>query len=187
MSQKWRFDPKWRIKIWFFVITLRGSNIFSIFYLHSFGISKMQILWKKSFSKNPRWRLKRFFYSSRHLGFFEKLFFHKICVLQRPNECKKMIEKMMDSLRVTSKNLILIRHFGSNRHFWLIWQDMLLIHVADINKNALYKTERKNTWKFLSYATLHFGRHIGQQTPSWIWQKKIFCEICPTKIQAQII
>jgi hypothetical protein len=33
-------------------------------------------------------------------GFFEKLFFHKICVLLTPNECKKKIEKMLDALRV---------------------------------------------------------------------------------------
>jgi hypothetical protein len=25
----------------------------------------------------------------RHLGFFEELFSHKICVFLRPNECKK--------------------------------------------------------------------------------------------------
>jgi hypothetical protein len=40
MSQKWRFDPKWRIKIIFFVITLRVSNMFSIFFLHSFGVCR---------------------------------------------------------------------------------------------------------------------------------------------------
>jgi hypothetical protein len=45
---------------------------------------------------------------------------------------------------------------------------MLLIHVADKNKNTLQKAERKNIGKFLSYATLNFGRHIGHQTPSWI-------------------
>jgi hypothetical protein len=54
---------------------------------------------------------------SRHLGFFEKLFFHKICVLPTPNECKNKIEKMLDALRVMTKNPILIRHFGSNRYF----------------------------------------------------------------------
>jgi hypothetical protein len=43
--------------------------------LHSFGVTKTQILWKKSFSEiqdggwNDTTRL------SRHLGFFEKLFF----------------------------------------------------------------------------------------------------------------
>jgi hypothetical protein len=37
---------------------------------------------------------------SRHLGFFKKLFFNKICILLRPIECKKKIEKMLDSLRV---------------------------------------------------------------------------------------
>jgi hypothetical protein len=57
------------------------------------------------------------FYASRHLGFFEKLFFHKIYILLTPNEYKKKIEKIFDTHRVMSKNLILIRHFGSNRHF----------------------------------------------------------------------
>jgi hypothetical protein len=33
---------------------------------------------------------------SRHLGFFEKLFFHVSVI---PNECKKKIEKMLDTLR----------------------------------------------------------------------------------------
>jgi hypothetical protein len=32
-------------------------NSESIFFLHLFGVGKTQILWKKSFSKNPRWRL----------------------------------------------------------------------------------------------------------------------------------
>jgi hypothetical protein len=54
---------------------------------------------------------------SRHLEFFGKLFFHKICVFLTPNEYKKKIEKMLDALRDMAKNLILIRHFGSNRHF----------------------------------------------------------------------
>jgi hypothetical protein len=58
---KWRFDPKWRIKIRFFDVTLREYNIFSIFFLHSSGLSKTQILWKKVFSKNPKWRLKLIF------------------------------------------------------------------------------------------------------------------------------
>jgi hypothetical protein len=36
---------------------------------------------------------------SRHFGFFEKLFFHKTCVLVTPNEPNKKIEKMLDTLR----------------------------------------------------------------------------------------
>jgi hypothetical protein len=72
---------------------------------------------KKVFQKIQDGGSNDFFHSSRHLGFFEKLFFHKICVLQRPNKSKKKIEKMLDSLRDTSKNLILIRHFGSNCRF----------------------------------------------------------------------
>jgi hypothetical protein len=97
MSQKWRFGPKWRIKIRFFDITLRVSNIFSIFFLHSLGVGKTQIL------------LNGFFHSSRHLWWLEKLFFHKICVLPTPNERKKKIEKMLDTLRVRGlwkKNLM---------------------------------------------------------------------------------
>jgi hypothetical protein len=136
MSQKWRFDPKWRIKIRFFDVTQRVSNIFSIFFLHSFGVKTTQILWKKSLSKNPRWRLEWKIVLSAILDFW-KTFFHKICVLPAPNECKKKIEKMLDFLRVMTKNLILIRHFGPNRHFWHIWQKMLLIYVADKNTNAL--------------------------------------------------
>jgi hypothetical protein len=57
------------------------------------------------------------FHSSHHLGFFEKLFFHKICVFLTPNECKKKIEKILDALIVMAKIVILIRHFGSNCHF----------------------------------------------------------------------
>jgi hypothetical protein len=75
----------------------------------------LEILWKIQKIQDGGWNEKNRL--SRHLGFFEKKNFHKICVLLRPNECKKKIEKMLDTLRVTSKNLILIRHFGSNRHF----------------------------------------------------------------------
>jgi hypothetical protein len=61
--------------------------------------------------------LKGFFHLSHHLEFFEKLFSTKLASSQpTPNECKKKIKKM-DTLGVMSKNLILIRHFGSNRHF----------------------------------------------------------------------
>jgi hypothetical protein len=35
----------------FFDITLRVSNKFPIFLLHSFGVGKTQILWKKKFVK----------------------------------------------------------------------------------------------------------------------------------------
>jgi hypothetical protein len=51
MSQKWRFDPKWRVKIRFFDVTLRGSNIFSIFFLHSFGFGGAIFAKKKFFKK----------------------------------------------------------------------------------------------------------------------------------------
>jgi hypothetical protein len=96
--------------------TCSGTRIF-------FWTVKKILDWKKSFQP-PSW-------------IFWKTFFHKMCVLLTPNECKKKIGKMLDTLRVTSKNLILIRHFGSNLHFWIIWQKMRLIHVADKNTNAL--------------------------------------------------
>jgi hypothetical protein len=118
MSQKWRFDPKWRIKIRFFGVTLRVSIIFSIFFLHSLGLSKTHTLWKKVFKKIQDGGWNEFFFGAAILDLKKKkLFFHKVCVLLTPNECKKKIEKIMDTLRVTPKNLILIRHFGSNRHF----------------------------------------------------------------------
>jgi hypothetical protein len=50
-------------------------NIFTIFFLHSLGLSKMQILWKKSFSKNPRWRLQHFFSFQQPSWIFWKTFF----------------------------------------------------------------------------------------------------------------
>jgi hypothetical protein len=122
MSQKWWFDPKWRIKIRFFVLTLRESKIFSIFFLHSFGVSKTQILWETKFFKKSKMAAQTIFSVPAILDFLKNFVSHKICVLLRPNESKKKTEKILDTLRVTSKNLILIRHFGSNRNFWLILQ-----------------------------------------------------------------
>jgi hypothetical protein len=57
-----------------------------------------------------------FFHPAAILDFLTNFFSTKFAF----NECKKNIEKLLDTLRVTSKNLILIRHFGSNRHFRLI-------------------------------------------------------------------
>jgi hypothetical protein len=54
---------------------------------------------------------------------------------------QKKIEKMLETLRVLLKNLILIRHFGSHHNFWLIWQMNLSIHVA--GKNT-YKKQKAN-------------------------------------------
>jgi hypothetical protein len=53
MGQKW-FEPKWQIKIRFFEIAQRVSNIFSIFFLHSFGVGGTQILWKKKFLEKSK-------------------------------------------------------------------------------------------------------------------------------------
>jgi hypothetical protein len=72
---------------------------------------------REVFQKIQDGGLNGFFHSTHHLGFFEKPFFHKICVLPTPNENKKKIEKMLDTFRVLLKNLILVSHFGSNPHF----------------------------------------------------------------------
>jgi hypothetical protein len=68
MSRKWRFDPKWRIKIRFFHVTLRVSNIFLIFFLHSLGLSRRTFCGKKVFQKIQDGGFNDFFHSSRHLG-----------------------------------------------------------------------------------------------------------------------
>jgi hypothetical protein len=49
------------------------------------------------------------------LDFFKNFFSKKFALSLRPSKCKK--KNILDTLRVTSKNLILIRHFGLNRHF----------------------------------------------------------------------
>jgi hypothetical protein len=56
--------------------------------------------------KDGGWNEKIHF--SSHLGFFEKLF---------SQNWRHTTTKILDILRVMSKNLVLIRHFGSNRHF----------------------------------------------------------------------
>jgi hypothetical protein len=74
--------------------------------LHSFGVLALvrrKFCEKKVFQKIQDGGLNGVFHSSRHLGFYEKLFFHKICALPTPNECKKKIEKMLNTLRVMSK------------------------------------------------------------------------------------
>jgi hypothetical protein len=61
-------------QIRFFDVTLRVSNIFSIFFMQSLGLSKTQILWKKVFKKiqDGGWIEKNRL--SRHLGFFDNFF-----------------------------------------------------------------------------------------------------------------
>jgi hypothetical protein len=81
------------------------------------GLVRRKFCGKKVFQKiqDGGWKEKTCL--SCHLGFFEKLFFHKICILLTLNECENKIEKMLNALRVMAKKLILIRHFGSNHHF----------------------------------------------------------------------
>jgi hypothetical protein len=66
MSQKWWFDPKWRIKIRFLDVTLRVSIIFSIFFLHSSGIKiRRKFCGKKVFQKIQDGGSKEFFHSKK--------------------------------------------------------------------------------------------------------------------------
>jgi hypothetical protein len=94
MSQKWRFDPKWRIKIRFFDVTMRESKIFSIFFLHSSDLSKTQILWKKVFQKiqDDGWNEKKN-RLGRHLGFFEILFSTKFASYKDLMNAKRRLKK----------------------------------------------------------------------------------------------
>jgi hypothetical protein len=123
-----------------------------------------------------------------HPGYFEKLFSTKFESYQHQMNAKNRLKKCYSQSYVKKSDFDPpFLDWTAIFDLWLIWKNMLLIHVAGKNTYALQQTERKNIGKCLSYATLIFGRHIGHQSPSWIWQKKIFCEICRTKIQAQII
>jgi hypothetical protein len=52
--------------------------------------------------------------------------------------------------------LILIRHFGSSHHFRLIWQNMLLIHVADKKINRIEKSRTQKYWKMPKFCYFEF-------------------------------
>jgi hypothetical protein len=54
------------------------------------------------------------------LDFLQNCVSTKFASLIKPNTCKKKIEEVFDTLKVKLKNRILIRHFGSRHHFWLI-------------------------------------------------------------------
>jgi hypothetical protein len=76
-SQKWWFNPKWRMKIRFFSITLRASNIFQASFCIRLVLVDANFVEKK-ISKNSRWRLQyKKIDFDRRIGFFEKLFVHK--------------------------------------------------------------------------------------------------------------
>jgi hypothetical protein len=183
MSQKWRFDPKWRIKIRFFDLTLRVSNIFAIFVLHSFGVRKTQILWKKSFSKNPRWRLKRFFSLDSPSWIFWKLFLHKICVFL--NAKRRLKEYWIHSelcKKIWFWSAILDRTaiFDSfdNIRSWFMLLTKIQTHCKEYNTNIL-----ENAWVMLlwiSAGILDIRRHLESD------KKLFFGEICSTKIHTQI-
>jgi hypothetical protein len=89
-----------------------GIHFFNL--LFAFSVVKMQNLKEKVFQKFQYGSWNEKISLSRHLGFFGILFFHKIFVLPIPNKCKKKIEKILDTERVLSRKLILIRHLGSN-------------------------------------------------------------------------
>jgi hypothetical protein len=119
------------------------------FFQFSFCIllmSKTQVSWIFFFfSKNPRWRLKHVFTFQPPSWIFEQLFFPQNWRLTNTKWLQKEDWKNVGSsqsyVKISDLNktdyLILICHFGSNRHFWLIWKNMLLIHVAGNNTNLL--------------------------------------------------
>jgi hypothetical protein len=80
MSQKWRFDPKWRIKIRFFDVTLRGLN-------------KTQILWKKGFSKIQDGGSNDFFILAAILDFLKNFFSIKFASYQHQMNAKRRLKK----------------------------------------------------------------------------------------------
>jgi hypothetical protein len=170
MSQKWRFDPKWRIKIRFFVITLRESNIFSIFFLHSFVVSETQILWKKVFQKS-KMAAQTIFSFQQPSWIFRKTFFPQNLRLtnnkwMQKEDWKKLwiLSELWQKIWFLSAILDRTAIFDSfdKKCSWFMF-------LTKIQTHCRRQTERKNTGKCLGYATLKFGRHIGQQTPSWIW------------------
>jgi hypothetical protein len=112
--------------------------------------------------KNPRWR---------HLEFFEKLFSAKFASYKHEEIAKKDLKNVESYL----KNLILVRHFGSNHYFELISQNML------IKQNAKRIGKCQNIMPLrISVAIFDIRRHLESE------KQLLLYETCPTKIQAQI-
>jgi hypothetical protein len=64
---------------------------------------------------------------------------------------------MFKTLRVMLKNLILIRHFGTNHHF----SQIFLIRVAYKNEISLQRTRTQKKWKIPKVSFIEF------RPPSW--------------------
>jgi hypothetical protein len=103
--------------------------------LLSFGVGKTQILRKTVFQKIKNGRDEKICLSY-HLGFFQKLFFLKICVLSTPNECKKKIEKTLDSQSYVKKSDF-DPPFWTESPFLTHLTIYALENVADKNTNVL--------------------------------------------------
>jgi hypothetical protein len=71
---------------------MRVSNFFAIFFLHPFRVRKTQILWKESFSKNPRWRL-IFYIPAAILDFLKNFFSTKFASYQHEMDAKRRLQK----------------------------------------------------------------------------------------------
>jgi hypothetical protein len=79
----------------FFCITLRVSNILSFFFLYSFGVGKMQILWNFFLKKFKMADGMQTPVQTVFLDFLKNFFPQNLRLTNvLPNECKKKIDKM---------------------------------------------------------------------------------------------
>jgi hypothetical protein len=147
-SKKSRFFQK--IETWFEKNLMRqscawkGPSKIQICINEPLRLSNFKIMSMLFYSWNPNYPTKvpsdlfndEKIRSSRHLDFFYKNIPHNLR-LTKIKWMQKDDWKTVEYSHSYVKNLILNRHFGSNRHFWFIWQNMLLVYVADKNTNAL--------------------------------------------------
>jgi hypothetical protein len=122
-------------------------------------------------------------------------FWQRLCIVFRSKFLKTWFCQMVTFfLKVWMKfwkRLFLFLHSKSSKKVSKmaanIFQFAVFLSVLNYFWHELksLKTERKNIGKFQSFKRV-FGRHLGHQTPSWIWQNIISYEICPIDTQAQI-
>jgi hypothetical protein len=117
-------------------------------------------LWKNVFQKNQDGGLNGFFHSSCHLGFFERLFFHKICVLLTPNECKKRIEKcwmQIGSHQETGRTAVI-----GSKNFQAEYQKLFLLDSIPCPKaTPNMETIQEETSKILYFTFYGFLRRFN--------------------------
>jgi hypothetical protein len=105
MSQKWRFDPKWRIKIRFFDITLRVFNIFQSSFCIQLVLVRRKFCRQKVFQNNQDGDLNWFFHSSQNTKFSKfsqnlSCYFIKLC----PKKKLYKLHKESPKKRLESEN-----------------------------------------------------------------------------------